>query len=324
MERCAKTAALTILVAGALVVPAAAPAQQDSGDVEVTARHVSGSVYMLQGRGGNIGVSVGGDGVLLVDDQFAPLAPKIRAVIDSLGGGEVQWVLNTHWHRDHVDGNRVFGPEAPVVAHHNVRRRLATPRVTRGDTTPALPGEALPDLTFGEGVSLHLNGEEIRVEHLPRGHTDGDAVVHFTGSGVVHMGDHMFAGAFPFVDLAGGGSVEGYTRNVETVLGTVPEDAAVIPGHGELTDVEGLRRFHRMLVETTRIVRERMERGMELDAVQEAGLPPEWDGWGTGFISTDRWLETVYRSLSRTAGTDDRASRWHPHGHDGHAHGPGR
>ena len=286
--------------AALLLAPAPqAAAQEGMEDVRIRATHVAGNVYMLQGRGGNIGVSAGEDGVLLVDDQFAPLAPKIRAAVDSLAGDGVRYVLNTHWHHDHTDGNKVFGREAPVVAHRNVRLRLASPQVSGSDTTPALPEDALPEITFGESVSIHFNGEEIRVEHFPRGHTDGDAVVFFPESGVVHMGDHMFARRFPYVDLGSGGSVQGYTRNVKAVLDSLPDGAAVIPGHGELTDVQGLRSFHAMLVETTGIVRRRMEEGMSLREVKDAGLPAKWTSWGQGFISTPRWLETVYRSLSR-------------------------
>lgn len=292
------TAILAAATAAAVlgVPPAAAAAQQESAAVEVT--HVAGAVYMLTGRGGNIGVSAGPDGVVLVDDQFARLAPEIRAAVDSLAEEGLRFVINTHWHGDHTGGNEVFGREAPVVAHHNVRERLAAPQVIRGDTIPPSPAEALPVLTFDRSVHLHLNGETIRVEHFPRGHTDGDAVVFFPGSNVVHMGDHMFAGAFPFVDLGSGGDVAGYTENVAAVLERIPEDAAVIPGHGPLTDVEGLRRFHEMLVATTEIVRERRERGMSLEGVKAEGLPDRWASWGAGFISTDDWLETVYRSLA--------------------------
>ena len=291
----------TAALAAALVLAAAAPgalaAQQEAPTVRVT--HVAGAVYMLEGRGGNIGVSAGPDGVVLVDDQFARLAPEIRAAVDTLAEAGLRFVVNTHWHGDHTGGNEVFAREAPVVAHHNVRERLATRQVIRGDTVPPSPPEALPVLTFDRSVHLHLNGETIRVVHFPRGHTDGDAVVFFPGSNVVHMGDLMFAGAFPFVDLGSGGDVEGYTANVAAVLERIPDDAAVIPGHGPLTDVEGLRRFHEMLVETTAIVRERRERGMTLEEVKAAGLPGRWASWGEGFISTDDWLETVYRSLER-------------------------
>lgn len=326
-----RSAPPALLLALALLAAAAAPtapaaAQQEAEEVEIEVTHVAGDVYLLEGRGGNIAVSAGPDGVVMVDDQFEELAPKIRAAVDTLAEDGLSFVLNTHWHGDHVGGNVVFGREAPIVAHENVRGRLATRQVVRGDTVPPEPPEALPVLTFERSVNLHLNGGPIRVRHFPEGHTDGDAVVFFEDDGVVHMGDHMFAGRFPFVDLATGGSVQGYTRNVAAVLDTVPDDWAVIPGHGPLTDVEGLRAFHDMLVETTAIVRERMERGMSLDEVREAGLSEEWSSWGQGFISTGQWLETVYRSLERagpgaSGGTAAAGPPpWHPHGHE-HGHG---
>lgn len=286
------------LLAAALVPLAPAPAGAQEGDpAEVEVTHVAGSVYVLTGRGGNVGVSAGEDGVVLVDDQFAPVAPAIRAAVDTLAERGLRFVINTHWHGDHTGGNEVFGREAPVVAHHNVRERLATTQVVRGDTVPPAPDAALPVLTFDRTVHLHLNGETIRVEHYARGHTDGDAVVFFPGSNVVHMGDHMFAGTFPFVDLGTGGDVIGYAENVAAVLERLPPDAAVIPGHGPLTDVEGLRRFHEMLASTIDLVRERRDRGMSLQEVKAAGLPERWRSWGEGFISTEAWLETVYRSL---------------------------
>jgi glyoxylase-like metal-dependent hydrolase (beta-lactamase superfamily II) len=181
-------------LASGLARPAAA--QQEMSDVEITATRVADNVYMLQGRGGNIGVSVGSDGVLLVDDQYAPLADKIRAALSEIVGGavELEFVLNTHWHGDHVGGNAEFGAEAPVIAHANVRERMSTRQETSfGVVEPSAP-EALPVLTFGDSVSIHFNGEEIRAIHYPHGHTDGDAVIFFTGSNVVHMGDVHFAG----------------------------------------------------------------------------------------------------------------------------------
>lgn len=330
----ARVAGLCLLLLLAMSAAPATPALAQEGmeEVEIEVTHVAGDVYMLEGRGGNIAVSAGPDGTVMVDDQFEELAPKIRSALDTLAGPGLAFVLNTHFHGDHVGGNVVFGRDAPVVAHENVRRRLSTRQVARGDTTPPRPEAAWPVVTFDRSVTLHLNGGPIRVRHFPEGHTDGDAVVFFEDDGVVHMGDHMFARRFPFVDLASGGSVQGYTRNVAAVLERMPEDWAVIPGHGGLTDVEGLRAFHDMLVETTGIVRRRMERGMSLEEVRSAGLPEEWSSWGQGFISTEQWLETVYRSLERAggnggAGADAAAGPvpWHPHGHGtGHAHGPDR
>lgn len=277
------------------------PQRQDLSKVEIRATHVAGPVHMLEGSGGNIGVSVGPDGILIVDDQFAPLAEKIRAALKTLGEGKLKFVLNTHWHGDHTGGNGEFGREAPILAHTNVRKRLAAGQESGPRPTPPAPKEALPVVTFDDSLSIHFNGEEIRMIHLPRGHTDGDSVIHFTGSNVVHMGDDFFAGGFPFVDLASGGDVEGLAKNVEEVLRRIPADAKVIPGHASLSTVEDLKAYHGMLVETTEVVRRRMAEGKTLDQVRAEGLPEKWASWGTGFISADRWIETVHRSLSKNA-----------------------
>jgi glyoxylase-like metal-dependent hydrolase (beta-lactamase superfamily II) len=210
--------------------------------------------------------------------------------------------LNTHYHGDHTGGNVVFGPDAPIIAQTNVRKRLSEEQKSKffNRTTPASPKEALPVIAFDQAVSVFFNGEEIKVIHFPHGHTDGDSVIFFTGSNVVHMGDDFFNGRFPVVDLEAGGDVEGLTNNVGGIverLSKVP-GVKIIPGHGPLSDVEGLRSFHRMLVETTEIVRKRMAAGKTLDQIKAEGLPEEWKSWGTGFINTGRWLELVYNSLS--------------------------
>jgi cyclase len=277
---------------------AGARAQQDLSKVEIKATHVAGNIHMLEGSGGNIGVSVGADGILIVDDQFAPLADKIRVALKKLGEGKLKYVLNTHWHGDHTGGNKEFGPEAPIIAHDNVRKRLAGELKAEGRETPASPKEALPVITFDQSLSVHFNGEEIRVLHYPHGHTDGDSVIFFTRSNVVHMGDDFFNGMFPFIDLASGGDVEGYARNVESVIAKIPADAKIIPGHGPLASVTDLKNFHRMLVETTGIVRERMKAGKSLDQIKAEGLPEKWNSWGTGFIKTPVWIQTLYQGLS--------------------------
>lgn len=284
------------LVAALAALPAAAQ-PRDFSQVEMKATKVAGNVYMLEGAGGNIGVSVGQDGVLIVDDQFAPLAGKIRAALKDLSQGKLKFVLNTHWHGDHTGGNVEFGPEAPIIAHENVRKRLAAEQTVRGQTIPPSPPEALPVITFDESLAVHFNGERIEVIHFPEGHTDGDAVIFFTGSNVVHMGDTFFAGRFPFVDLASGGDVEGLARNIAAVLERAPADAKVIPGHGSISTVEDLRRYYRMLTATTGIVRDQMKAGKDLAAIQAEGLPEEWKEWGSGFIGTDEWIATIYQSL---------------------------
>jgi len=284
-----------------LLFAGAAAAQQDFSKVEITASKVDGKVYMLQGAGGNIGVSVGTDGILIVDDQFAPLADKIKAALKSLGDGKLKFVLNTHWHGDHTGGNAVFSPEAPIIAHDNVRKRLASEQKSElfKRTTPASPKEALPVITFDQSLSVHFNGEEIRVIHFPHGHTDGDSVIFFSGSNVVHMGDDFFAGRFPFVDLESGGNVEGLTKNIGDVIQKLPAGVKLIPGHGPISSLDDLKSYHRMLMETTAVVRKSMGAGKTLEQIKSEGLPDEWKPWGTGFIKTDQWIETIYRSFSK-------------------------
>ena len=276
-------------------------AQQDFSEVEVSATPVNGAVHLLRANpaAGNIGVSAGADGLLIVDDQFAPLADKIQAALSGLADGPLRFILNTHWHGDHTGGNATFGRQAPVIAHTNVRQRLMTEQNIGGRTIPAAPPAAWPVVTFDESVSIHFNGEEIRVVHFPRGHTDGDSVVFFTGSNVVHMGDHFFAGGFPFVDLDSGGDVEQFTANIATVLDQLADDAQVIPGHGPLSSKDDLRAYHRMLVETTDIVRQRIAAEQSLEQITQAGFPDEWKDWQAGMVSAERWIAIIYRSLTR-------------------------
>ena len=273
--------------------------QRDFSNVEIKATHVRGNIYMLNGTGGNIGVSIGSDGVLIVDDKFAPLADKIRAALKEVGGGELKFILNTHWHGDHTGGNQVFGPEAPIIAHTNVRKRLSTDQHLLGRDVPAAPKEAWPVITFDHSVSVHFNGEEIKAVHFPHGHTDGDTVIFFTGSNVVHMGDDFFSGRFPFVDLGSGGDVEGLTKNIAKIIKKLPTDVKIIPGHGPVSTLDDLKTYHRMLVETTNIVRAAMAAGKSLEEIKAEGLPEEWSSWGSGFIPAERWLETIHASLSR-------------------------
>ena len=287
-----------VLVLPVVLAAAQLSSAQDFSKVEIKATKVAGNVYMLEGSGGNIGVSVGADGILIVDDQFAPLADKIKAALKTLGEGKLKFILNTHWHGDHTGGNAVFGPEAPIIAQTNVRKRLQEGMTTPRKVDPATK-DALPVITFDQSVSIHFNGEEIRVLHFPHGHTDGDAVIFFTGSNVVHMGDDFFNGMFPFIDLDSGGDVDGYVKNVGDVLAKLPAGVKVIPGHGRLATGDDLRAFHQMLVATTDIVRKKVAAKKTLEQIKAEGLPDEWKSWGTGFIKTDRWIETLYRSFAK-------------------------
>ena len=289
-----------VLWAGALLLllGSVGAAQRDYSKVTIKTTHVAGSIYMLEGSGGNIGVSAGEDGILIVDDQFAPLADKIRAALAKINKGDLQFVLNTHWHGDHVGGNVEFGREASIVAHTNVRRRLSTVQKLFDKTYDPLPKHGLPVITFDDSLSIHFNGEEIHVLHFPHGHTDGDCVVFFKKSNVVHMGDHHFAGMFPFVDLDHGGDVVGMARNVKAVIDRMPPDVKIIPGHGPLSTLDDLKAYHHMLTGTTAFVRKRMDESKTVEQITAEGLPSEWDAWGKGFIKPDKWIDTIYKSLT--------------------------
>jgi cyclase len=284
------------LAAGLVLAATPMLAQQDFSKVEMKVVPVSGSIYMLQGAGGNIGVSAGPDGILIVDDQYAPLAGKIRDALKGINPGKLKFVLNTHYHGDHTGSNPEFGPEASIIAQENVRKRLASGTTVRGDKVEPMAAAGLPVITFEDAVSVHFNGEEIKAIHYPHGHTDGDSIIFFTKSNVVHMGDDFFLGRFPFVDLENGGSVQGLIENVGKVIAEIPANAKVIPGHGALATVEDLKAYHGMLTATTEIVRKGMEAGKTLEQLQAAGLPDQWQDWGSGFIKTDIWIATIYAS----------------------------
>ena len=293
----------TYLLALALAATSIVAQQRDFSKVEVKAEKVAGSVYMLTGAGGNIGVSVGDDGIVVIDDQYAPLAPKIEAALKSITDKPVRFILNTHYHGDHTGGNEHFGKTAPIVAHENVRKRLASGVSVRGNTVPPAPAGALPVLTFNESVTIHLNGEDVRAVHTPHGHTDGDSVIWFTKSNVVHMGDQFFNGNFPFVDRENGGSVRGLIANVDHVLSILPEDAKVIPGHGPLSDKKGLRAFVAMLRGTMAAVESGIAAGKTADQLQSEKVLAAWDAWGTGFIKSDFWITTLHGELTSASPT---------------------
>ena len=282
---------------------------RDFSKVQIKVQKVSGSVYMLEGEGGNIGASIGDDGIVLVDDLFAPLVEKIRAALKGIADRPVRFVINTHYHGDHTGGNLEFQKTAPVIAQDNVRRRLEE-GVTggygsaAGFKSPPQPAGALPILTFDHEVTVHLNGEEIRVLHLPGGHTDGDSVVIFPKSKVVHMGDDFVTYGFPFVDINSGGSVRGMIDAIDQVLAQVPPDVKVIPGHGPVSGVKELREFQQMLRDTLAVVQAAMKQGKTLEQMKQEKILAKWDSYGSGdrFIKTDTWIETIYNDLTGKAG----------------------
>ncbi len=290
---------LSWFAAAALIAVAAAPCRaQGRQDVKVEVTPVAGPVHMLEGAGGNIGVSAGEDGVLIIDDQFDWIVTKLRAALKKLGSDKPAFILNTHWHGDHTGGNAAFGVDGTIIAHENVRRRLETGGGVLGRSVPPAPKGALPVITFDDSLSIHFNGERIRAFHMPHAHTDGDTVVVFTGSNVVHMGDTFFAGRFPFVDLGSGGSVEGLIAGIERLIPEIPTGAKIIPGHGPLSTVKDLETYLGMLRATASIVRERIDGGMTKDAIAAEGLGEEWQAWGTGFINETQWIGILHASLT--------------------------
>ena len=268
-----------------------AVAQDDPyANVSIQTVPVAGNVSMLIGAGGNIGVSAGADGILIIDDQFAPLAGRIKDAIEALGARVPKYLLNTHFHGDHTGGNADFGGESLIVAHENVRIRMAA-----GDA----PAVALPVVTYDDDVSIHFNGEEITLIYMADGHTDTDSVVMFAESNVIHMGDHFFNGGFPFVDLANGGTVQGYIRNLEKALSWIDDDTAVIPGHGPLGDKASLLAFYNVVKDTSTAIRVMKSQRMSKEEIVAAGLDDMYESWGGGFINEQRWIGTVYDSYPR-------------------------
>lgn len=285
-----------VVILSALAFPLLA--QQDFSQMQIKTTKVAGSVYMLEGGGGNIGVSVGEDGIILIDDQYAPLAPKIEAALRAISDKPVRFVLNTHWHGDHTGGNENFGKQAPIIAHTNVRKRLAQGRNEPGFETPPAPNAALPVITFDDRLMVHINGEDVRAIHYPKGHTDGDSVIFFTKSNVVHMGDDFFNGRFPFIDLGSGGSVRGLIRNVDAVIGMVPADVKVIPGHGPLATLSDLKSFSAMLKDSLKIVEGQMKKGRTLAQMKSDKVLAKYESLSWQFINTDTFTETLFQSLT--------------------------
>ena len=274
----------------ALLSPIAGAQEDRFADVVVSAQQVSGSVYMLTGAGGNIAASIGADGTMIVDDQFGPLHGRIQAILDELGGAKPKLVLNTHFHGDHAGSNAQFGVAGTIIAHDNVRVRLLSDE--------ELPRSALPVVTFTDHLQVHFNDESIRVMHLPSGHTDGDSLVWFVDANVIHMGDQLFSGRYPYVDVASGGSVDGYIANLARVIEMVPEDIQVIPGHGPLGKLDAIKDAYELISGSVDMIRAGLDKGRS-DKQLIRALDKQYASAGKGFIDSARWLEIVRSSPAR-------------------------
>lgn len=291
------------LIAVALMPAAPVIAQQqDLSQVQIGTVPVADGLYMLTGSGGNIGVSVGVDGVIVIDDQFAALVDKIRAAIAEVSDKPVRMVLNTHWHFDHTGGNELLaGGGALVIAHENVRKRMSAGQFNEffQSETPPSPAGALPVVTFKRDVTLHLNGQTIEVEHVPAAHTDGDAIVWFRELNAVHMGDTYFNGFYPFIDYGSAGNIRGMVAAVAGALERMDEQTQVIPGHGPLSNVAELRKYHDMLKTVTERMDALIGACKDADAIVAAKPTAEFDAqWGNGFIKPDDWVRLVYRGMT--------------------------
>ena len=266
-----------------------ANAQDRFADVEVKATAIKGSVHMLTGAGGNIGVSAGEDGVLIIDDQFAPLAEKIAAQLGELGSDKPKYVINTHYHGDHTGSNAFFHSHkgATILAHENVRVRLANDE--------KIKPEALPSITYEDGIKIYFNGETLHVMHLAVGHTDGDSVVWFEQPNVMHTGDLFFNGRFPYIDQGAGGNVEGYMDSVKQLLAKIDDDTVIIPGHGDISNKQEYTAFLSMISETFNYVKALKQDGKTLDEVKTMGLEDKWSDWSWNFINEEKWIATLYK-----------------------------
>ena len=286
-----------------LTIANLAAQDQDFSKIQITVTKVAGTVYMLQGAGGNIGASVGEDGIVVVDDQYAPLAEKIEAALKGITDKPVRFIINTHYHGDHTGGNAFFQKRAPVIAHDNVRKRLEQGSMAGnlGSISmerKAAPKEALPIVTFDHDVTVHLNGEDIRALHFPSGHTDGDSIIFFPKSNVVHMGDDFVRYGFPFIDLASGGSVQGMIAALEEVVPKLPADVKVIPGHGSVSNLDDVREYIKMLKDTRAVVEKGVQQHKTLDQLKQEKVLEPWKKWSGDFISSDAFTETLYNDLN--------------------------
>ena len=290
-----------VFVACALLI-GGAQAQQNFDKVEIKTEKLSPTTFVLFGAGGNVGVSVGEDALFIIDDQYAPVSPKILAALKQLSDKPIKFVLNTHWHGDHTGGNENMGKGgALIVAHDNVRKRMSTEQFIAlfKSKVPPSPKVALPVVTFSTDVTFHINGDEVYGFHVPKAHTDGDTVVHFKKSNVIHMGDVFFNGWYPFIDVSSGGSPEGVIAASDRVLAMSDDNTKIIPGHGPVAGKGDLKAYRDMLASVSGRVKALMKEGKKLDEIKAAKPSAEFDEkWGKAFIKADAFIEMLFAIYS--------------------------
>lgn len=276
---------------------------QNFDEVEIKTTKVSDHIYMLEGSGGNIGVSIGVDGPLMIDSQYAPLSEKIKKAIAELTDQPIRILVNTHWHGDHVGGNENFGQMgAMIFAHDNVYQRMSKTQLMRAFSReiPPSPEIARPVVTFSDELSIKCNGEYLMMIHVDSAHTDGDALVYFPESDVLHMGDTYFNGRYPFIDLSSGGSIDGVIAAADKALFIVGDYTKIIPGHGGLSNKQELQQYRRVIKNFRDNVEDLVQQGKTLEEIKELKPGKETDeAYGGGFISPDRFIEIIYNSLTQ-------------------------
>ena len=302
MDRPAAQMRIALFVATLGLAAGAAFAQRDLSKVEIKTTRVSETIYIMEGAGGNLALSAGEDAAFLIDDQYPELTEKIVAAIAAITPKPVKFVLNTHWHSDHTGGNEKLGSAGAIIfAHENVRKRMSTEQFiefTRS-TVPPSPKGALPLVTFAGAISFHLNGDEIRAIHVPRAHTDGDAIVHFLKSDVIHMGDVYWNGMYPFIDTSSGGTIQGTIAACDQVLAIAGDTTKIVPGHGPaVSDKAGLRAYRDMLAAIHARVAKMIAEGRKLEDITAANVSADFDErWGKRFISGNKFVEMVTMNL---------------------------
>lgn len=290
----------TMVILSLLLTLTAGFAQRNFDDVEIKTEKVTDNIYVLFGAGGNIGLAVGEDAAYLIDDQYAPLSEKIMAAVREVTNKPMKFLVNTHWHGDHTGGNANFSQAGTIlVAHEAVRKRLGSPSERNGQTRPASPEAALPEITFTDELTLHLgNGQSMHVMHVNNAHTDGDSYIYFPQANVIHMGDNFANGGFPFIDLNSGGDIEGFIKNLNMALFIVDDQTRIIPGHGPVTNRKTLQAYRDMLETLRNRVNTARQSGKSLEQTIAMGLSKEWDAdFGTGFINSEGIITAIYKSL---------------------------
>lgn len=287
-----------------------AAAEADTQPLRWQVVPVADGLYMLVGEGGftggNLGLSVGDDGVVLIDDAMPSTLAIMNQAIESITHKPIDFLVNTHIHGDHTGNNAFFGQQhSHIIAHKNVRQRFLRDGITDSHGTKTAPGAALPVITFSQSIDLHLNGQDAHVFHLPRAHTDGDAAIYFSPANVLHTGDVLFNRIFPFIDYGKGGTLAGYIQAQKTLLKAVDQQTRIIPGHGPLASKEDLVASIHMLETARDRIAALIAQGKNLEAVIASKPLADFDSWSWSFISSDKMVEQVYRGLQAQQGAND-------------------